>query len=119
MTTTKPATTATKPRTLEIEWADWGNTLPLTASPAVMTKALKKELAGLVTRGAYPTGLRFVRYVGGGLEGEHHGVTVEVSVPDTATALKFYTAYCGGDKEHAFDELVEFYGYTHEELFAV
>jgi len=112
MTTTQtPAETATtaKPILLEVEWADWNNTLPQTDSAAVLTKALKKEIKDLVAEGAYPAGTRFVRYLHGGLEGDRFGVIVEISCPDIKTALEFYTAYCGGDQDQAIEELVEFH----------
>lgn len=112
MTTTQPPAeteSTAKPISLEVEWADWNSTLPQTDSSEVLAQAIEGEIKELVAEGAYPAGTHFLRYLHGGLEGDRHGVIIEVSCPDIKTALEFYTAYCGGDQGQAIEELIEFH----------
>jgi len=93
---------------LDVEWADWEGTLPLTNDGDELAKAIEAEIAELVKEGAYPEGLRFEGHISGGLiDSDRAEATIEVSAPDSATLFEFYTAYCGGDKHHAASELVE------------
>lgn len=92
---------------LDVEWSDWDNNLPVTSDKDELAKAIEAELVELVKEGAYPESLRFEKYIDGGLIEGRHPAQIEVSAPDSATLFEFYTAYCGGDKEQAADELRE------------
>jgi hypothetical protein len=102
MTNTSNATPTADAIIVPVEWAD---SLPSTDSVAVLTEAIEKDLNELIAEKIYPAGTRLVRRISGGLEGDDHYVFVELSFPDVNAAYEFFVAYCGGDKEHARDEL--------------
>lgn len=91
----------------ELDWNDWGNNLPVTSDADELAEGIKAEIADLIKLGYYPKGLRFEKYLTGGLIDSSHPAFIKISAVDSATLFDFYTAYCGGDKEQAADELRE------------
>lgn len=66
---------------------------------------IKKEINGLVADGIYPAGMKLLKV----LPNSATTAEIEVSVKSVEDSVKFYTAYCGGDRLHAISELKEFY----------
>lgn len=99
--------------TIEIDWADWNNTLPETTDSKRLAATIEAELKSHIADGVYPEEVSFIRWVEGGLYGKGRmNPVIEISVPDLETLFDFYTAYCGGDSMQAEDELDMNYGYT-------
>lgn len=70
--------------------------------------ALVEEIDNLIDSGIYPEDLKVSKIAN--IEGRYFDVELNFNSKDTA--LVFYTAYCGGDREHALSELEEFYNIT-------
>jgi len=66
---------------------------------------LRKEVTELIADGTYPADLKM-----GKVEKVRNHLDAELNFDSLKTLVEFYTAFVGGDREHAVSELKEFYG---------
>lgn len=90
---------------LEVDW----NVQDNYETKAELESMIRNEITSLVADGTYPADLKFVGLVNNFDHRKFDHKEIVVSIESKDSAVDFYTAYVGGDREHAIAELQEYY----------